>query len=134
MQQPFDRIIVTARSNDIDPNWWRLLAPGGRIVVPLDIGYGGERAIGFVREGDAAAQRRILRVCVRGAARRNVSRTIRRCSSASRAMRYATRAGRNVHRSTWLRSSESQRRYLVARRRDAVVARPHTLFAVTRTS
>jgi len=52
VQRPFERIIVTARSNDIDPVWWRLLAPGGRMVVPLDIGYGGERAIGFVRDGD----------------------------------------------------------------------------------
>ncbi len=47
----FDRIIVTARADDIDERWWKLLADGGRIVVPLDIGYGGERAIGFVREG-----------------------------------------------------------------------------------
>jgi protein-L-isoaspartate(D-aspartate) O-methyltransferase len=50
--RPFDRIVVTARSSDIDPQWWRLLAPGGRIVIPLDVGYGGERAIGFVRDGD----------------------------------------------------------------------------------
>jgi protein-L-isoaspartate(D-aspartate) O-methyltransferase len=52
IHRPFERIIVTARATDIDAHWWRLLAPGGRIVVPLDIGYGGERAIGFVREGD----------------------------------------------------------------------------------
>jgi protein-L-isoaspartate(D-aspartate) O-methyltransferase len=52
LHRPFDRIVVTARSSDIDPAWWRLLSHGGRIVVPLDIGYGGERAIGFVREGD----------------------------------------------------------------------------------
>ncbi len=47
----FDRIIVTARTDDIDERWWDLLADDGRIVVPLDIGYGGERAIGLVREG-----------------------------------------------------------------------------------
>lgn len=47
---PFERIIVTARCRDIDAQWWRLLADGGRIVAPLDIGYGGERAVGFVRE------------------------------------------------------------------------------------
>ena len=69
IQRPFDRIVVTARSNDIDPNWWRLLAPEGRIVVPLDIGYGGERAIGFVRSGDRLRKRRVLRVRVRGVAR-----------------------------------------------------------------
>ncbi|HVA28292.1 MAG TPA: methyltransferase domain-containing protein [Candidatus Baltobacteraceae bacterium] len=47
----FDRIIVTARTDDIDERWWDLLADDGRIVVPLDIGYGGERAVGLVREG-----------------------------------------------------------------------------------
>ncbi len=47
----FDRIVVTARAVDIDQDWWRLLNDGGRLVVPLDIGYGGERAIAFVREG-----------------------------------------------------------------------------------
>ncbi len=51
LQPPFDRIIATARTEDFDPQWWRLLADGGRIVVPLDVGYGGERAVGFVREG-----------------------------------------------------------------------------------
>lgn len=48
---PFDRVVVTARASDIDAQWWRLLREGGSIVVPLDIGYGGERVIGFVREG-----------------------------------------------------------------------------------
>jgi protein-L-isoaspartate(D-aspartate) O-methyltransferase len=48
----FDRVIVTARAQDIDPQWWRLLTDRGRIVVPLDIGYGGERAVGFVRAGE----------------------------------------------------------------------------------
>lgn len=48
---PFDRIVVTARAPDIEANWWRLLKDRGRLIVPLDIGYGGERAIAFVREG-----------------------------------------------------------------------------------
>lgn len=52
LEMPFDRIIVTARNDDIEHDWWRLLANDGRIVVPLDIGYGGERAYGFVREND----------------------------------------------------------------------------------
>lgn len=47
----FARIVVTARAVDIEQDWWRLLSDGGRLVVPLDIGYGGERAIAFVREG-----------------------------------------------------------------------------------
>ncbi len=52
LESPFKRIIATARADDIDREWWRLLAPGGTLVAPLDIGYGGERAFGFVREGD----------------------------------------------------------------------------------
>ena len=48
---PFDRIVVTARAPDIEANWWRLLKDRGRLIVPLDIGYGGERAIAFVRDG-----------------------------------------------------------------------------------
>ncbi len=52
LQEPFDRIVVTARADDIDAEWWRLLAPAGRLVVPLDIGYGGERAVGFERQDD----------------------------------------------------------------------------------
>jgi protein-L-isoaspartate(D-aspartate) O-methyltransferase len=52
LDRPFDRIVVTACCSDIDPQWWRLLANGGKIVVPLDVGYGGERAIGFERDGN----------------------------------------------------------------------------------
>jgi protein-L-isoaspartate(D-aspartate) O-methyltransferase len=52
LEGPFSRIIVTARADDIEPDWWRLLADGGRIVVPLALGIGGERAFGFVRDGD----------------------------------------------------------------------------------
>lgn len=51
LAERFDRIIVTARAEDIDAQWWRLLADGGRIVVPLDLDYGGERATGFERTG-----------------------------------------------------------------------------------
>lgn len=52
LDQPFDRVIVTARHDDIDHQWWLLTADGGRMVVPLDVGFGGERAYGFVRQGE----------------------------------------------------------------------------------
>ena len=52
VSRQFDRIVVTARADDIDDRWWRCLRDGGTIVVPLDIGYGGERAVGFVRHGN----------------------------------------------------------------------------------
>jgi protein-L-isoaspartate(D-aspartate) O-methyltransferase len=48
----FSRIIVTARGNDVEAEWWLLLEDAGRIVVPLSLGVGGERAFGLVRHGD----------------------------------------------------------------------------------
>ena len=65
----FERIVVTARADDIHERWWDLLAEDGRIVAPLDIGYGGERAIGFARNG------RLLHSI--GLARMRVSRNAR---------------------------------------------------------
>ncbi len=49
--ETFDGIIVTARSDDIAGAWWDALKDGGHMVVPLDIAYGGERVIAFVRQG-----------------------------------------------------------------------------------
>lgn len=49
----FDRVIVTARSDDIAEGWWQVIAPNGRIVVPLRLESVGEYAVGFVRQGDA---------------------------------------------------------------------------------
>ena len=52
MGEAFDGIIVTARTSDIAGVWWDALKDGGRIVVPLDIAYGGERVVAFVRQAD----------------------------------------------------------------------------------
>ncbi len=51
-EAPYDRIVVSARANDIPVAWWQQLKDGGRIVVPLDIGVGGEYAAGFARAGN----------------------------------------------------------------------------------
>ncbi len=51
-EAPFDRVIVSARANDVARAWWQQLRDGGRIIVPLDIGAGGEYAVGFTRYGD----------------------------------------------------------------------------------
>lgn len=48
----FDAIVATARADDIPGVWWNALRDGGRLVVPLDIAYGGERVVAFVRNGD----------------------------------------------------------------------------------
>ncbi|MDQ2865752.1 MAG: protein-L-isoaspartate O-methyltransferase [Candidatus Eremiobacteraeota bacterium] len=50
---PFDRIIATARADDIAPSLWEALAENARIVIPLDIAYGGERVFAFERHGEA---------------------------------------------------------------------------------
>ncbi len=132
IQRPFDRIVVTARSNDIEPNWWRLLAPGGRIVVPLDIGYGGERAIGFVRAGD-----RLRSVgsyaCAFVELRGGVSAQDPAMFFRTRAARYQREPGATTPLDV-VAVERSQADTSLLESADAVVARPHTLFAVTRTS
>jgi protein-L-isoaspartate(D-aspartate) O-methyltransferase len=47
---PYDRIIATARAWDLAPAWRDQLAPGGRIVVPLDL-RGSQVTIIFERDG-----------------------------------------------------------------------------------
>ncbi|MBV8372669.1 MAG: methyltransferase domain-containing protein [Candidatus Eremiobacteraeota bacterium] len=48
-ETPFDRVVVTARSDDIAAAWWHALAANARLVVPLRLEAAGEYAIGFVR-------------------------------------------------------------------------------------
>ncbi|HEY2519511.1 MAG TPA: methyltransferase domain-containing protein [Streptosporangiaceae bacterium] len=45
---PYDRIIATVGVSDLAPAWLAQLAPGGRIVVPLDL-RGSQRSIAFER-------------------------------------------------------------------------------------
>jgi protein-L-isoaspartate(D-aspartate) O-methyltransferase len=130
VQRAFERIIVTARSNDIDPDWWRLLAPGGRIVVPLDIGYGGERAIGFVREGNrlrSVGSYACAFVELRGGTNEHDPAMFFR----NRGARYEREPGAttplDVIAVERLNADAS-----LLEDADAVVARPHTMFAVTR--
>ncbi|MBV8373873.1 MAG: methyltransferase domain-containing protein [Candidatus Eremiobacteraeota bacterium] len=49
---PYDRLVVTARTDDIAVAWWEALREGTRIVVPLLLESAGEYAIGFVRRND----------------------------------------------------------------------------------
>lgn len=48
---PYDRIIATVGVWDLAPAWLEQLAPGGRIVVPLDL-HGVQRSVAFERDGD----------------------------------------------------------------------------------
>ena len=49
---PFDRLVVTARSDDVATAWWDSVRPGARLVVPLRLDNAGEYAIGFVLRGE----------------------------------------------------------------------------------
>jgi protein-L-isoaspartate(D-aspartate) O-methyltransferase len=55
----FDRIIVTARTQDIAQTWWDALKEEARLVVPLRLEGAGEYAVGFVRR-----ERRLVSVGV----------------------------------------------------------------------
>jgi protein-L-isoaspartate(D-aspartate) O-methyltransferase len=55
----FDRIIVTARTQDVAQTWWDALEDGARLVLPLRLEAAGEYAVGFVRR-----ERRLVSVGV----------------------------------------------------------------------
>ncbi len=48
----YDRVIVTARSDDVADAWWQSLREGARLVVPLRLEGVGEYAVGFDRHSD----------------------------------------------------------------------------------
>jgi protein-L-isoaspartate(D-aspartate) O-methyltransferase len=45
----YDRLVVTARTDDIATAWWEALHEGTRMVVPLLLESAGEYAVGFVK-------------------------------------------------------------------------------------
>jgi protein-L-isoaspartate(D-aspartate) O-methyltransferase len=45
----YDRLVVTARTDDIAAAWWEALHEGTRLVVPLLLESAGEYAVGFVK-------------------------------------------------------------------------------------
>lgn len=47
-----DRMIVTARADDVVAAWWGALCENARLVVPLRLEGAGEYAVGFVRLGE----------------------------------------------------------------------------------
>jgi protein-L-isoaspartate(D-aspartate) O-methyltransferase len=51
---PYDRIVLTVGSWDIQPAWWRQLAPGGRLLLPLSV-RGSHLSVALdLLEGEAA--------------------------------------------------------------------------------
>jgi protein-L-isoaspartate(D-aspartate) O-methyltransferase len=54
---PYDRMIVTASTDDLAPAWTEQLAGGGRLVLPLTLAGPGQLCAAFVRQdGDLAAR------------------------------------------------------------------------------
>ena len=49
---PYDRVIVTAASEHVEPAWEEQLALGGRLVTPQDVMTGGQRLL-VRRKGDS---------------------------------------------------------------------------------
>jgi len=127
--QTYDRIIVTARSDDIAPAWWRALPESSRLVAPLRLEGAGEYAVGFVRSGS-----------------RLESVGVHPCAFlALRGETADSRSGDLFYRDPAQRRSQIRlqpvRRVLAVRREDAeaglleradlVIARPVTVFAVS---
>jgi protein-L-isoaspartate(D-aspartate) O-methyltransferase len=128
-RERYDRIIVTARTDDVADAWWQGLQQGARLVVPLRLEGVGEYAVGFVRRGS-----RLISVgahpCAFIALRSEVAAPV---------------AGEVFYRDPGQRSSPAcvrQVRSVIAVRRadattvlldeaDIVIARPTTIFAVT---
>jgi protein-L-isoaspartate(D-aspartate) O-methyltransferase len=56
---PYDRMIATVGVSDLAPAWLGQLAPGGRIVVPLDV-RGTQRSVAFEQAGGAWQSRSVV--------------------------------------------------------------------------
>ncbi len=49
---PYDRVVVSARADDVAAAWWSSIREGGRLVVPLRLEEAGEYAVGFELRGN----------------------------------------------------------------------------------
>ena len=56
---PYDRLIATVGAWDLAPAWMEQLAPGGRMVVPLDVN-GLQLSVALDRDGDHWTSRSVL--------------------------------------------------------------------------
>jgi len=124
---PYDRIVVSARATDIAAAWWEQLADGGHIVVPLEIGIGGEYAVGFARSGNELRSEGVVHclfVPLRGEQSASREHVFARSSNA----RYISRP-RSIRSIKAVKTAEALPELL--ERADIVVAQPQTTFAVT---
>jgi len=125
----FDRVIVTARTQDVAGAWWDELAEGARIVVPLRLDGVGEYAVGFVRQGNrlqSVGAHPCAFIALRGdAAATGEGDVFYRDPSASSGITSMRRIAEVVA----VRSADATPALLDEA--DVVVARPVTLFGIT---
>jgi protein-L-isoaspartate(D-aspartate) O-methyltransferase len=124
---PYDRIVVSARAYDVPAAWWDQLVEGGRLVVPLDVGVGGEYAVGFVRRGEelcSVGTVHCLFLPLRGEERAGTERVFVR----SKGARYSLRP-REIASVVAVKTRQAQPELLG--RADVVVAQPQTTFAIS---
>ena len=57
---PFDAVIVTAGAEDIPPALVEQLAPGGRLVIPVESRWAGQNLVLAVRESDGNLRKRTV--------------------------------------------------------------------------
>jgi protein-L-isoaspartate(D-aspartate) O-methyltransferase len=57
---PFDAVLVAAGANHVPPALVAQLRPGGRLVMPLGHGWGGQSLVKLTRDGDGTLARETL--------------------------------------------------------------------------
>jgi protein-L-isoaspartate(D-aspartate) O-methyltransferase len=129
LEEQFDGIIVTARTNDIAGVWWDALKDGGHIVVPLDIAYGGERVVAFVRQGLRLASIG-TQACSFIGMRNHHESTSSEIFFRNPGMRYAPQPDARVPIAIVARRRDDVRADFLENA-DVVVARPETFFGIT---
>ncbi len=123
----YDRIIVTARTEDIAQTWWQALDEGARLVVPLRLEGAGEYAVGFVRR-----EHRLVSVGVHPCAfiaLRGEAHVAGEVFYRDPARRWRPACVRPIERVVAVRGTDATAELL--EQADIVVASPVTLFAIT---
>ncbi len=125
----YDRIVVTARSDDVAESWWNALSDGARLVVPLRLEGAGEYAVGFVRRGgrlESIGVHPCAFLALRGESAGDGGGDLFYRDPAQRASRVRLRA---VSRVLAVRRDDALPSLL--EEADLVIARPATVFAVS---
>ena len=125
----FDRLAVTARTEDIANAWWDALSDGGRMVVPLRLPSAGEYAVGFERRGRrlcSVGAHTCAFIAIRGEAG---SATEGDVFYRDPAARNAGACLRRIDAVVAVRGEDATPELL--NEADVVIARPTTVFAVT---